>query len=116
MLVDARLMYETECYKSAANRAYYSVFHAMRAVLILDGIDSKKHAGIISEFQRLYIKPGIFPKEAAKTIADAFDIRTNSDYNDFHIVAKADVEKLIDDARSCLFMVSSFVENYDGES
>ncbi len=27
--------------KSAANRAYYAVFHAMRAVLAYDGIDMK---------------------------------------------------------------------------
>lgn len=36
-------------YKTVANRAYYAVFYAMRAILALDGFDSKKHAGIISE-------------------------------------------------------------------
>ena len=28
-------------YKSAANRLYYSVFHAMRSLLAFDGIDMK---------------------------------------------------------------------------
>ena len=47
-------------YKDAANRSYYSTFHAMRAVLALDGFDSKKHSGIISEFRRRYVKTGMF--------------------------------------------------------
>ena len=37
-------------YRSANNRAYYSIFHAIRSVLALDGFDSKKHSGVISEF------------------------------------------------------------------
>lgn len=39
-------------YKTVANRSYYAVFSAMRAVLALDGFDSKKHSGIISEFRK----------------------------------------------------------------
>ena len=35
-------------YESAANRSYYAVFHAMRAVLAFDEIDMKRHSGIIS--------------------------------------------------------------------
>ena len=34
--------------KSVANRSYYAVFHAMRAVLAFDKIDLKRHSGIIS--------------------------------------------------------------------
>ena len=52
----ARNLLETENYKSAANRSYYAVFHAMRAVLAFDEIDMKHHSGIISEFRRRYIK------------------------------------------------------------
>ena len=56
----ARNLLETGNYKSAANRSYYAVFHAMRAVLAFDEIDMKHHSGIISEFRRRYIKTGIF--------------------------------------------------------
>ena len=36
-LRDAKLLLAGESYRSAANRAYYAIFHAMRAVLALDG-------------------------------------------------------------------------------
>lgn len=41
-LKEADILLSAEEYKGAANRAYYAAFHAMRAVLILDGFDSKK--------------------------------------------------------------------------
>ena len=44
----AKNLLETKNYKSAANRSYYAVFHAMRAVLAFDEIDMKRHSGIIS--------------------------------------------------------------------
>ena len=62
----ARNLLETKNYKSAANRSYYAVFHAMRAVLAFDEIDMKHHSGIISEFRRRYIKTGILSRECRK--------------------------------------------------
>lgn len=47
-------------YDTAANRSYYAIFHAARVVLALDGQDYKKHSGVISNFQKNYIKTGIF--------------------------------------------------------
>lgn len=42
-------IFELGDYKTVANRSYYAVFSAMRAVLALDGFDAKKHSSIISE-------------------------------------------------------------------
>lgn len=42
--------------KTANNRAYYCVFHAMRAVLALDEEDFKKHSGVIAYFREHYVK------------------------------------------------------------
>ena len=59
-LIEAESPLSIARYRGASNRAYYTVFHAIRAVLALDGIDRKSHSGAISEFRRLYIKTGIF--------------------------------------------------------
>ena len=47
-LTTAKAMLELGDYKASANRLYYAIFSAMRAVLALDGFDSKKHSGIIA--------------------------------------------------------------------
>lgn len=101
-------------YKSAANRSYYAIFHAMRAVLALDMIDKKKHSGIISEFRKLYIKTHIFDTKMSDTISNLFDIRTSSDYDDFFIVAKEDVEKQVEGATEFVNNVKEYLtKRYD---
>lgn len=97
-------------YKSAANRLYYSVFHAMRAVLAFDGIDMKHHSGIISEFRKRYIKTDVFDKSLSNTISMAYDMRTGSDYDDHYIIVKSEVEDLISDVDFFLRQVKLFID------
>lgn len=120
-LSKARLEHANEClaaakqlsavgnYRSAANRAYYSAFHAMRAVLAFDDIDMKKHSGIISEFRRLYIKTGLFDAELSNIISALFDLRTDSDYDDFFVISKAEVIQQIEDAEHFVGVITEYL-------
>ena len=87
----AGILLDAGDYKSVANRLYYAIFSAMRAVLALDGFDSKKHSGIIARFRQSYIKTGTFSTEMSKIIDDLEVIREDSDYADFYIISKEDV-------------------------
>ena len=98
-------------FEAAANRSYYCIFNAMRAVLSLDLFDSKKHSGVISAFQKDYIRTGIFPKEFSDIVANAFEIRLESDYVVFYLVSKAAVAAQIENAG--IFLEA--VEKYIGE-
>lgn len=108
-LSDAQMMLGIGRCNLAANRAYYSVFYAMRAVLALDGIDRKHHSAIISEFRRLYIKTGIFESELSDTIRDLFDLRTDSDYDDYFIAVKSDVAEQIKNAEYFVERVKEYL-------
>jgi uncharacterized protein (UPF0332 family) len=81
-------------FKTAANRSYYCIFHAMRAVQALDGFGSKKHSGVIDNFRKDYIRTGVFPQEFSNVITDAFEVRLESDYEDFYVVSKNKVTSL----------------------
>ena len=100
---------ESGSYKSAANRSYYTVFHSMRAVLALNGIDMKHHSGIISEFRRLYIKTGVFDKDLSRIINELFDVRTMSDYDDFFVISKAEVEEQVKNAEVFLSAIKKYL-------
>ena len=78
-LQDAKLLLASESYRSAAKRAYYAIFHAMRAVLALDGVDMKHHSGIISEFRKRYIKTGAFDTSLSGIISELSSVREGSD-------------------------------------
>lgn len=85
-------------YDVSANRSYYAIFHAARAVLALTGQDFRKHSGVIAFFRKEYVKTGIFETKLSDIIQDAFEIRTDCDYEDFYVVSKEDVEQQIHNA------------------
>lgn len=87
-LGSAEILKNAEDYTSAVNRSYYAIFHAMRAVMALDGEDRKKHSGVVAYFQEHYIKTNVFEKEYSYIIKNAFLVRQESDYEDFYIISK----------------------------
>jgi len=109
-LRDAETMLSVESYAAAANRSYYCVFHAMRAVLCTIGFATKKHSGIIAEFRLRFIKSGIFPVEFSDIIGVAFEIRNDSDYKDFFVISKADVAEQIKNAKTFLTAVDAYLK------
>ncbi|MBQ0058968.1 MAG: HEPN domain-containing protein [Lachnospiraceae bacterium] len=94
-LVDARIMFENGRYKNALNRAYYAIFHAIRAVNSLEEFDSSKHSGVIAFFNQTFVKEGIFPKDMSKIIRHASESREKADYLDFFVASKDEAEKQI---------------------
>lgn len=98
-------------YASANNRAYYCIFHAMRAVLALDGEDFKKHSAVISRFTVKYLKTDVLPRDYSKLISNASLIRNRSDYEDFYICSVEDTKRLIEGARAFHNTVRSYFEN-----
>lgn len=110
-LTTAKAMLELGDYKASANRLYYAIFSVMRAVLALDGFDSKKHSGIIARFRQSYIKTGILDTEMSKIIDDLEVIREDSDYDDFYIILKEDVEIQAKRAEYFVSEVESYLQN-----
>ena len=89
-LEDAKLCYENNRFLVANNRAYYSIFHAIRAVLALEKIDFKRHKDVIAYFNQYFVKTEKFPRKIGKKITQAKTIREDSDYDDEF---NADAEK-----------------------
>lgn len=100
-------------YNGAINRFYYAAFHAVRALLALKKLDSAKHSGVISLFNREFVKTGVISKEASKTLSAIFNMRSEADYDDFKSFslqeatdARKAVRSLIDEASAYLATIS----------
>lgn len=94
-LDNAKVMLEDGRYKLALNRSYYAIFHAMRAVNVLDEFDSSKHSGVIAHFNQYHVKTGDFPKETSKIIRNASEMREHADYEDFFSASKSEAEEQV---------------------
>ena len=122
VLSDTRFSHAKEClaaakallamggYKDAVNRSYYAIFHAMRAVLAFDGIDMKHHSDIMAHFRILYIKTGVFDKSLSDIITEAFELRTDSDYDDFFQISAEDAREQVENAQLFLDTVQQFLD------
>lgn len=107
----ACLLYNADQWASANNRAYYSLFHAMRAVLALRQMDFKKHTAVISTFHKDYINTGAFDKKFATVITNASIIRNHSDYDDFYICSQEETYDLISDVQGFLGAVKEYLKS-----
>lgn len=105
----AKILLADDDYKGAANRSYYAVFHCMRSVLALEGVDFSKHSGVSAYFRKQYIKTDIFDIELSDIIKEAFDIRSDSDYDDYYILSKEDVEEQIENAEKFYFAIEKYL-------
>lgn len=104
----AKINIDNGLYKGAVNRSYYAIFHAIRAVNVLDGFDASKHSSVIAHFNQYHVHTGDFEKGTYKIIDSAYRICEKCDYSDFFIVSKEDA---VDQYEKALEFIAS-VECY----
>lgn len=78
----AEFLYKENKLLPANNRAYYSIFYAIRAVLAMEKIDFKRHKDVLAYFNKNYIKTEIFPRQIGKKVIIASKVREDSDYDE----------------------------------
>lgn len=98
-LETSEIMFKNNKYSQSINRSYYAMFHAVRALLALSKFDSHKHSGLISYFNRHFVKSGKIEVEYSKMLTTAFKVRTDSDYKDFYIISRQDAELQLENAK-----------------
>lgn len=97
-------------YTSANNRAYYSIFYAIRAVLALEQIDFKRHKDVIAYFNKNYINTEVFPKQIGRKISQAQRIREDSDYDDKYEPSYEKTQEQIETARELIQFVKKYIK------
>lgn len=106
----AKLLFEKGMVDDAVNRAYYSFFHAAKAMLNVLGFDAKTHSGLISEFGLRMIKTNLVDKKFAKYFRRAFEMRESSDYEIGVVFGEEEVQTLIKNAEEFLQKAQEFTE------
>lgn len=107
----AKLLKEKKFYKDSISRSYYAIFTAARALLAIEKKDSAKHSGIISLFNRYFVKTELIDKNYSKILAKAKIYRERGDYGDFSIVSSAEVDEQIENAEEFLKEIKKYIDN-----
>jgi hypothetical protein len=111
-LEEARFLYEgRKSARSIINRAYYSMFYSILALLIYEPFSSSKHSGVISYFNRNFIKAGIFSERLGRGVNKAFDLRQRCDYREQVNLTTEEVEPFLDLSREFIDSIRQYLKD-----
>lgn len=111
-LLDANKMVESNLSpRSIINRAYYAMFYAILALFLKTGLDVKtsKHIGIISIFDREFIKTGKIDKRYSRMLHDVFDARLEGDYKEYVEITANDALEHVKFAEEFMQTIKDFI-------
>lgn len=78
----AILLIENGFYNEAINRIYYSCFHLVSGLLLVNNIDAKTHNGVKTMFHKTYGQNNLIEENLAVFYSSLFFYRHSSDYDD----------------------------------
>lgn len=97
-------------FRSIINRSYYTMLYSTLALIAEKGVGGSKHSGVISIFDREYVKEKTFPKEMSKLLHKAFNMRQESDYKEFNIITIEETQMIMEGAREFLDNIKSYLK------
>ena len=109
-LHEAQILIAEHAGRGAVNRAYYAMFHAALAILATKGLGSSKHSGVISLFDREFVKPGDLPKELSRSLHMAFEHRQRADYGELIQVDEPTVTRVIQEADTFIQNIQAYMK------
>lgn len=100
----ARILHENKFYYKTISTAYYSVYHAAKAALLLKGIAPQSHEGVVRMFSLYYVKVNEISIDIGKIIGRLMKLREEADYY-------PETSFSCDDSLDTLEKATMFVEN-----
>lgn len=103
----ANLLFGKGFYREAISRAYYSMFHAAQALLVIKKVYPKSHKGVIQKFGEEFVKPGLLERRMGHILSQAESMRLKADYD---VGVKIDKEECEEILENCEFFISQIKE------
>jgi uncharacterized protein (UPF0332 family) len=106
----ARLLLENGYTDEACSRAYYAMFDAARAALLVvnapvEAEVARTHKGLISAFGKHVVKPRLVSQKVGRSLGQAQHVRLIADYNGSPVDAK--------DAGQIVEWAATFIQTID---
>ena len=108
-LHESQVLIEQNSPRGAINRAYYAMFYALQALALQKQQPVSKHTGILSFFDREFVKTGIFEPSFSRAIHAAFEQRQKSDYRETSQPSFDMAKNTFNDAKNFVKAVSDYL-------
>ena len=108
-LNQARMVSDMQQWDLAANRYYYACFHAVQALFIHNGLASKTHSGMLSQFGLHFIKTGMIEDRLGGFLTRMEQLREKGDYNCLFSISEEDLKNIIAPAYELIGVITKLV-------
>ncbi|MBM4402684.1 MAG: HEPN domain-containing protein [Candidatus Cloacimonetes bacterium] len=99
-------------YGDSISSAYYAMFHATKALIILEGKDAKTHSGVIQIFNQQFVQTGEIEKYVADKLRQAQNARTLSDYEYEFIPTREKAGRALDEAKEFVQILTEHLKEH----
>jgi uncharacterized protein len=110
-LAEAQVLARAEHWNGCVNRLYYACFYAVTALLLSQGLAASKHSGVLSLFNRHFVKAGTVDREMGRFYNDLFQNRQRGDYEDLVRFDEARVMPWLAAAQRFIAQIEMLVES-----
>ena len=110
-LKQAGMMCDMEQWDIAANRYYYACFHAVQALFVYNGLASRRHSGMLSQFGLHFIKTGIIEDRLGAFLTRMEQLREKGDYNCLFDVTKDELLTFVEPAHELIDKITQLIQS-----
>ena len=110
-LDSSKILLNNQKYRPSVSRSYYAMFYAVLALLAASEKSTSKHSGLISLFDREFVKSGVFTKEFSKWLHEAFDLRQRADYREMFTVSHDRANRILGHATTFVAAIKDHIES-----
>ena len=103
------ILENAKLWDTLANRLYYSVFHAITALLIKNGLHAESHQGVSVLFSKHFVKEGLIDIEYGKLFARLENMREKSDYTCLFETTEDEVLPMIPKAKELVSIIEGLL-------
>ena len=106
---EQQLLREGGLWNTLANRLYYSLFHAVSALLISEGHEVGTHKGAVIRCQQYFVRTQRFSVEDGRFYSQMQTMRESADYNCSYDVSEEEVLARIEPTRQLIEKIKQYI-------
>lgn len=106
----AEILIREDLPDQAVSRLYYVAFHAAKALLLTQGLESKTHQGVSQLFNLHFIKTGKIDVSHSRVLSRSQKDREEADYFSEYVFTMEDAKKNLKDIKGLIAAIEAILK------
>lgn len=106
----AQILLDKDLPDESIARAYYAAFHAVKALLLTEGLEARSHQGVGSLFSLHFVRAGKIDSHYSRVLSRAQKEREEADYLSSYVFTEEDATQRLSEVKQFLSVVEKLLQ------